>query len=777
MRLSFPPPSTWQDFEALCHDLWRREWDDPHAKLHGRSGQKQHGVDIFGRRGGAEGGWEAVQCKQKTFGQQLTEAMIRAEVKEAKGFGSPLQALVIATTAPRDKAVQGIVRGIDDTVDFRLSVESWDDLEKRLNDHRDIARKYYPPEHFGDAIPHNLRFLLLRRLFLGRDAVLRDLAGDPRSTAILQHPEAIYGLGGIGKTRLAVEYAWRFMDRYPGGVFFVSAETPEVLRAGLVALGAPRVLDVPEHGRAIDDVVVDAVLRRLRERGEWLMILDNVDDDGAAAAVESLLPQLIAGRVLITSRLSAWGHHIREQPLGVLAPAAARAYLLDATPRRHRAEDDEAQADTLVSLLDGLPLALEQAAAYIDRHRLGFATYLEEWEQEREQVMAWFDPRTTSYPRALAVTWQRTFDRLDPAARALLNLASFLAPEPIPEWLVTAEALAEPYAALTGDADPEATLDPRHALVQLADYCLIIWADGMFGVHRMVQEVVRSKIPKESKRDWIRWALEAVDAVAEERPSDVRTWPVWNRLRPHVEIIARRADQAEITDPTSRLMSDLGVLLQAKGLYKEAEYWKRRALEIDEVSHGSEHSNVAVLLNNLAVLLRVTDRLEEAEPLMRRALKIDEEAYGLDHPNVARNFNNLAQLLKAMDRLEEAEPLMRRALEIDEQVYGPDHPNVAIGLNNLGRLLQASGHLDKAEPLMRRALEIDEAFYGLDHPDVATNLNNLGLLLQASGRLDEAEPLMRRAVEILETSLGSDHPNTRRGQGNLASLLEELDER
>ncbi|MCP4661351.1 MAG: tetratricopeptide repeat protein, partial [bacterium] len=183
---------------------------------------------------------------------------------------------------------------------------------------------------------------------------------------------------------------------------------------------------------------------------------------------------------------------------------------------------------------------------------------------------------------------------------------------------------------------------------------MITWEGKAFSVHRMVQEVMRSRIPEVRKPHWVKWSLRVVDACAPGDPDDVRTWPVWDLIRPHVGQCLEHADGAGIAEPTSRLKNQLGRLLDAKAVYTEAEPLDRRALLIDESSFGAEHPNVARDLNNLAQLLQATNRLEEAEPLMRRALLIDESSFGAEHPNVAIRLNNLAALLQATNRLEEA---------------------------------------------------------------------------------------------------------------------------
>lgn len=561
-------------------------------------------------------------------------------------------------------------------------------------------------------------------------------------------------------------------------------------------MAGPALLNLPEWKAQEEEETVGSVLRWLREHAGWLMILDNVDIPEAAAAVLEILPSLSEGRVLITSRLTAWPPSVRKQPLDTLSPGEAVRFLLQRTQEgRTRAADDDRQAAALAEALDGLPLALEQAAAFILRRRMRFADYLRAWEQERSEVLKWHDPQVMEYPASVAVTWQQTFQQLSPMAAALLRLMAFLAPDPIPIDVLEqgAEHVKKAAKLLGRELEPRSldaflfllslpafrkeleteTQPVQVALAELYDYSMVSrQGGGTVTVHRMVQEAVKNQIPEERTPYWIEGTLRLVNRAFPYDSDDVRTWEIGDRLRPHATKIATLADQAGIYDPTGRLMNQLGLLLLSKALHAEAEPLMRRALAIDEVSFGHEHPNVAGRLNNLATLLKDTNRLEEAEPLMLRALAIDESFFGKEHPNVARDLNNLAALFQAMNRLEEAEPLMRRALAIDRASFGNEHPNVASDLNNLATLLQDTNRLEEAEALMRRALAIDEV--SIDHPDIARDLNNLATLLRDTNRLEEAEPLMRRAVAMWEKSLGPDHPDTQMGRDNLEVLLREM---
>ena len=253
----------------------------------------------------------------------------------------------------------------------------------------ELAELRFPwePPH-AEHKPCNLPLATIGTLFKGREPFLDDLRtrlGLPtgRATAIVNRL-AVHGLGGVGKTRVAVEYAWRHADDYTA-LLFVSAPTLAELRANLANLVG--VLGTPAETASLDEQLTQ-VLHWLEANPGWLMIVDNVDTEEAARAIEKLLARLRAGHVLITSRIGNWSAGVEPLELDVLAPAAAAAFLLERTPHRRLAADDASVAATIASELDGLALALEQAGAYIDKLRLSFAEYLRRWETKRPRCSA-----------------------------------------------------------------------------------------------------------------------------------------------------------------------------------------------------------------------------------------------------------------------------------------------------------------------------------------------------------------------------------------------------
>src|SRR5436853_1099794 len=612
-------------------------------------------------------------------------------------------------------------------------------------------------------VPRNLRFQSLGSLFKGRDEEMAALDSGRRrdgSMAIVQ-PQAISGLGGIGKTRLALEYAWRHESEFTA-LLFVSAYSPVELETSLARLSGPDVLDLSEYKLGKPDEQVAAVIRWLQQNKGWLLVLDSVDTPEAAAAAQKLVALLSGGRVLITSRLTQWSGGTRVLSLDVIPADDAVSFLLEFTKGRRAARPDEGrQAEALSERLGYLPLALTHAAAYIGYYGIGFGDYLAEFERNLASVLSYHDHNVIEYEtepekagmvKTVATTFFISFDRLGPVEKSILRAASFLAAVPIPLMVFESPEEMETLVKLWCEESGEQPVDRpiRDALADLARFSLVTRGDGSFSVHRMVQAVQHYRL---DNAELVRWMECAVRLVNRSFPSpEFSNWPTCERLIDHARSCAGFIERLGLrSSKAARLLNESGLYLYRTARYGEAEPLMRRALAIDEQSFGPDHPNLARDLNNLAWLLKDTNRLTEAEPLMHRALAIDEQSFGPDHPNVARDLNNLAQLLKYTNRLAEAEPLMRRALAIDEQSFGPDHPEVATDLNNLALLLQATNRLTDAEPLMRRVVEIFHQFTIANrhqHPHLQAAIENYVGLLDQMGRGPEEVKALLDGIAI-----------------------------
>ena len=509
-----------------------------------------------------------------------------------------------------------------------------DALIRYIVDEQDLDRDYFGTvdrlcllvlkEDWPRELPAKLILLpypSLGTLFKGRDLFMRRLRAsltraDGGTAAIAGR--AVHGLGGVGKTRAAVEYAWAHRAEYTA-LALLDAETGDKLRAGLAALVGP--LRLPEQAAPDEAARMEAALAWLNANPGWFLVLDNIDTDLALAAANALLGRLQGGHVVLTSRLAAgFARGVERLDLDVLTLDDAAAFLLEATDTsRPKAPDDVTQARALAADLGQLALALEMAAATIEARGLGFVAYRALWQGNRARVVGWADKKITGYHHAVAETWRTSVDQLTEVGRHLLERLAFLAPDPVPEFLLD---VAVPGAAME---------DAPAALDDLAAYSLVTRdvEGGAFLVHRPVQDVTRRGLAEaRTTTERLNEALGWVDAAITGDPQDVRSWDRLDPLVPHAEAAVAQADAAGIAAPTGRLMGMLGVLFDVKAIYARAEPLYRRALAIDEASLGKDHPAVARDLNNLAVLLGDTNRLSETEPLYRRALAINEASFG-----------------------------------------------------------------------------------------------------------------------------------------------------
>jgi tetratricopeptide (TPR) repeat protein len=619
-----------------------------------------------------------------------------------------------------------------------------------------------PPPASSTERPHNLPPWMAPEYFIGRHEELQILSFGLRISIrdAVVRPHVIYGGGGVGKSRLAIQTAWLiYLKGECNMAFFVSATTPVELATQLSSLDAPSLLNIYGNLKPPEELQTrkKAVIEALRTKaGRWVLILDNADSEQARDSVIQLFKELADGRFIVTSRREDWPRAlVRKVAVNVFSREDAVACLLS---QYWKKEPSLAAFSELAHELGCLPLALALAASYMESFRITPQRYLREWKQKQETFLN-FVAKDVDYGCSLLAAFKVSYDCLSTSATALLRHLAWIAPEPFPRTqLENSEVLK-----MTISAEIPA------ALAELQMLSLVAIEDESLSLHRLVLDCARTIMSEQMRHDSLLLMSACVELMLPPPEWNEVGWRQWEQLAAHVRTLLYHLDECQMESSAAGIMNGFGPWLCHRAQYTEAEPLMRRVLAIHEASHGPR---VAIDLNNLAQLLQATNRLAEAEPLMRRALAIDEKSFGPDHPKVAIDFNNLAQLLQATNRLSEAELLMRRALAIDEK-SGPEDPRVAIDLNNLAQLLKATDRLPEAESLMRRALAIDQRSLEPEDPRIAIRLNNLALLLQVTKRLSEAEPFMRRALEIHKKSYGPEHPSVAIDLSNLALLLQD----
>src|SRR5216684_1422850 len=646
-----------------------------------------------------------------------------------------------------------------------------------------------PPEHlFGDseaqALPTRLWVVPSPRnpFFTGREELLQQI----HTSLCVDHPAALgpscalHGLGGIGKTHLALEYAYRHAPEY-AAVFWITAESAKTILTSFLTIAA--MLQLPDQQEADQQRIIVAVQRWLTTHSGWLLIWDNLEE---MEFLQRFLPPASRGAVLITTQRQALGTLAQGLELPTMTPEEGMLLLLRRakvlspqvmSEQMHQLAvsnpTEYAAARELVTVMGGLPLALDQAGAYIEETGCNLSDYLQRYESQRAQLLERRGTPGGDHPHSVASTFRLSSQRVErdhPAAAEVLRLCAFLYAEAIPEELFVAEgfqheAVEEPVAADSYQLDLTIAALRTFSLVQRHPETRTL------SIHRLVQAVIREEMSEHEREMWQQRMLRLLDALFPEVTYEA--WRQCERLLPHVLMCATTIPDHGGNQELLKVLRKAADYLRERAQYEQAEPLYQRALRIWKQTLGPEHPKVAYPLHNLALLYFKQGEYEQAEPLYQRALAIDEQAYGPQHPDVAYPLYNLANLYVAQGKYEQAEPLYRRALRIWEQALGPEHPQVAYPLSGLATLYREQGSYEQAEPLYQRALAIREQHLGQQHRETAKSLADLGRLYEKRGNDEQAMSVLQRACSTFEQLLGRAHPETTKAMSDYHDLLEQ----
>ncbi|WP_442994295.1 tetratricopeptide repeat protein [Scytonema sp. PRP1] len=567
---------------------------------------------------------------------------------------------------------------------------------------------------------------------------------------------AIAGMGGVGKTELALQYAIAHRETYQGGICWLLA----LQDVGLQIVQFARIqlqLNPPEDFDLLAQVVY--CWRNWRE-GEVLLVLDNVTD------YKQVKPYLETSssrfKVLMTTREKLQPPIVRLD-LDVLKPRAAMN-LLKSLIGRERLQREPWVARKLCKWLGYLPLGLELVGRYLALDEdLSLTEMLQRLEDERlkDEALDQAPPEMTA-ERGVTAAFELSWQRLNENGQFLGCLLSLFALSPIP-WEVIESMETGNKATVLKKARPN--------LLQL--HLLQRKGEGIYQLHPLLREFFQMKLQGLEVADDMKSAFAAAMVkVAQgfpETPNREQIKAVSTAM-PHIAEVANNlTTYLNDKDIISPFLS-LGRFYQGQGFYEQAEPWYKQCLEVTKKRLGEEHRDVAPSWNNLAYLYNSQGRYAEAEPLYLQALELRRRLLGEEHPDVALSLNNLAYLYNSQGRYAEAEPLYLQALELRRRLLGEEHPDVATSLNNLAGLYNSQGRYAKAEPLYLQALTLIRRLLGEEHPHFATSLNNLAGLYNSQGRYAEAEPLYLQALELTRRLLGEEHPHFASKLNNLATM-------
>ncbi|MFF3878644.1 tetratricopeptide repeat protein [Streptomyces sp. NPDC001978] len=592
-------------------------------------------------------------------------------------------------------------------------------------------------------------------VFVGRQdelAQLHQLLADKGEAAVTQvsGTRAIHGLGGIGKSTLALHYAHTHRRTYTL-VWWINAATTEQIVTSLATL-ATQLCPQWAASTGAPERAAWAILW-LQWHPGWLLVFDNVEDPNDLRHYLGTLPD---GHHLATSRTATGWHAIAPtMPLGLLDADAAVTLLctLALGPEHAPTPEQRQDATALAAELGYLPLALEQAGAYLFETGTSLADYRDMLGQVMDTAAGGIDPE-----RTIARIWRHTLtaiERRNPQAVTLLDAMAWLAPDDIPRTLL---------ASLCPD--------PRtlgEALGALHAYSMIAYsADRQsISVHRLVQTVLRHR-PATDPGGHPPGQQDAEHLIQQATPDEDTDTSQWERLLPHVVAVA------ESTPPHSPASTETAGAYHAAAqhLYRQghdAQTIRLRTAALTQYEQllGDTHPDTLASRNNLASAYREAGDLKRAIPLYETTLTQYEQIFGDTHPNTLASRNNLASAYESAGDLGRAIPLYEATLTQREQILGDTHPDTLTSRNNLAYAYHTAGDLKRAIPLYEATLTQREQILGDTHPQTLTSRNNLAGAYKSAGDLKRAIPLYEATLTQREQILGDTHPQTQSSRNNL----------
>ena len=551
--------------------------------------------------------------------------------------------------------------------------------------------------------------------------------------------EALFGLGGVGKTELAIEYAHRFAADY-SLIWWIDAEQPVLIPDQLITLASR--LDLPTNRNAAD--IVDRLLLELATRRDWLLIFDNAERPGDIADYRPGG----SGHFLVTSRFPGWGALGGRLQVDVLSRAETITLLRARIPQM-----SSALADELSGELGDLPLAAAQAAAYLEQTGQPPADYLRQFRTRRASLIGHGD--VVGYQRRVDTAWDLSLERLravSPVAVELLELGAFLAPEPIPLQLFTEHPeLLSGGLRTSALAGLDELTDAVGAAVALS---LVQRNTDSFQLHRLVQAVIRHRLPPERQSAVGSLAVILLSASHPGDPNDPATWSGYTRLAPHVLATSGLGDG----EPAGReLMLDTLRYLNIRGDSTASRLIAEELLGRWQRELGPTHPSTLDLAALLTFVLAWLGEAERARTVGLDTLQKCRQTLGPDHPTTLCSATYLTSALVWLGDGEQAASLGHDTLQRCRKTLGPDHPTTLGSAAQFAFTLLTLGQVDAARILSTQTLELATKDLGSDHPTTLLAAIALTFALAWMGQGESAGAIGGPTVERCRQALGPDN--------------------
>ncbi|KAJ3573297.1 hypothetical protein NPX13_g4754 [Xylaria arbuscula] len=600
---------------------------------------------------------------------------------------------------------------------------------------------------------------------------------------------ALTGIGGVGKSQAVIEYAYRMRDNRPQTwVFWVHAST--AARVEEAYRGIADRLDLP--GRHDPNANVCQLVSNWlcdERNGRWVLILDNADNietffpqqkpHDTSSPLGNYLPQSPNGSIVVTSRNKDAAVRIvgdLRNVMQVRAMGKSQALQLFRN-RLHTASNEDEMAE-LLDALDYIPLAITQAAAYINRRpRMTVLSYLDEFRGSAQQKRKLLHRdsgdlrRDGSASNSVKTTWRVSFESMRkerPSAADVLSLMGFFYPQGIPEWM-----LRKYYKTLSNnEEDTDGEFDDDMDLLQALSFVTTAVDEYIYQIHALVQFCTRDWLCSRCEEEV--WRRRFLNLMATEFPTgEFQNRTKCQQLLPHLEtLFEQELPGDEAAKEWAQLLTNVAWYLWREGQYNTAQDAAVKAFKIKERIFRFYDTSTLTTATVLASVLRGQGKYNEAEEMNRRTAEGYEKVLGKQHPHTLTSVNNLALVLRDQGKYKEAGIIQRRALEGRKKELGVQHPDTLASMSNLALVLRDEGKYDEAETLNRQALEGREKLLGKRHPHTLTTASNLALVLYEQGKYGESETTNRQVLEGREAELGQQHPYTQMSRSNLALVLQ-----
>jgi tetratricopeptide (TPR) repeat protein len=586
---------------------------------------------------------------------------------------------------------------------------------------------------------------------------------------------ALSGLGGIGKTQVALQFAYSVKEDYPEfSIFWVQSLSMETFELGCMEIS--RALGIRQGQDGNDDVKI-LVRQRLREStaGKWLLIVDNADDldllrgthqtDGLLA----FLPESDDGLTIFTTRHGAVAQYLTGSDVVEIGRMTGQetAELLEKSLFRKSPSYNYKTVMNLLDELEYLPLAITQAAAYINTNKSSISEYLrllKKTEQDAVAIMSTDFGDNTRYPNltnAVAKTWMITINKIlefDAFAADLLAFISCI------EWR------AIPYSILPASY-PEARLVGAIGTLCSFSFLERRYEDNKLDMHRLVHLATRIWI-RQSGRE-VETKTAAWQHLSKVFPSDDHAnREIWRDYLPHVARI-EKDEQCQGTEERSKLCLKVGRCLYVDGRVKEAVFWLKESSEWRDRNLSPDNAGRLLSQHVLAMAYQANGQVKEAVKLLERVVAIHTEVLAEDHPDRLASQHVLAGAYLANGQVKEAVKLLERVFAIRTEVLAEDHPDRLASQHELAGAYQANGQVKEAVKLLERVVAIHTEVLAEDHPDRLASQHVLAGAYLANGQVKEAVKLLERVVAIKTEVLAEDHPSRLVSERLLAAFHED----